>query len=247
MRTSPQSSPDIKPTIDEIVHDTFTLQARSTSPPTSPRPSINSSKIPSFVIRGQRPRPHVTVSYFQSLDGALIESGGVETTHLVGRLRSSHDAVLTDHLDYPNKNGERPSNPKIILFNEDLKDSNDVMNFDLSRITIVTRMDLQKSHRADQLIDAGAQLLFSPSMDLADVLETIYSHGIRKLVVESSLVHRFISQSLFDKMVMIIVPLFATNTNAFTKVKPRLINVNYEVLGSDIVVTAEPEFEQPLC
>ena len=56
-------SADAKPAIDSIVHDTFILRS---SPPGTPRPMT--SKLPSYALRGQRPRPHVTLNTFKGLD-----------------------------------------------------------------------------------------------------------------------------------------------------------------------------------
>lgn len=83
------SSSDIRPALDSILHDTFNL-SRGTPPGT---PRSTTPKPPSYIVRGQRPRPHVTLHTWQSLDGLTVDIGP-ETTPLSQRLRGKHDAII---------------------------------------------------------------------------------------------------------------------------------------------------------
>lgn len=96
--------------IDEIVQEAFDLSAsafdrsRSTTPPSKTPSMKRGVLLPTYLLRNQRPRPQVTLSYTQSLDGSvslgdsklLPEAGATsdESMQLTHRLRAKHDAVL---------------------------------------------------------------------------------------------------------------------------------------------------------
>lgn len=229
-----------KSTIDEIVHDTFLTKSFSSSrsPPSTPR-----VKSPSCATLEQRTRPHLTISYFQSLDGALDAVPGEETLHLVHRLRSSHDAILTDPASPLAALGCGTARhyPRVILLDARL-DLDLPSPHTLSGVWLVCGEDMRGSAKAHALQARGAHIVCAASEGLADVLETLYAHGVRKLVVEGRVAHSFIAASLFDKLIVTIVPTFASATSAFPAgPRPKLTNVRYEVLGSDIILTAEPD------
>lgn len=103
--------------IDEIVQETFDLSGSFTtiSPSIgnvsessngntsgngmSSPPPIMTNTMPSFMIRGQKPRPQITLLFEQSLDGHFLSTSKVNGNNepfeqLNHRLRSKHDAVL---------------------------------------------------------------------------------------------------------------------------------------------------------
>lgn len=239
------SSPDVKPIIDEIVSDALTL---SSLPATSAH--YHNKLSPPYILRGQRPRPHVTLNLAQTLDGIMSVEAGPEALHLAHRLRSSHDAVLTMYgselLEALDSNGSAFAGMKIII-DADLKTCD--IQGDLRNCILICRPDLEGSRKAISLQGAGARLLFPISMEMPDVLETLYkAGGIRKVIVEGSLGSTFLTMPIiFDKIIITIIPKYTTsNSTSQNPVhvlnRPKLRNIQYEVLGSDIVLTAEPEY-----
>ncbi|PJF18203.1 hypothetical protein PSACC_01980 [Paramicrosporidium saccamoebae] len=235
-----ESCPDIKPTIDSIVHDTFTLSPRSTTPPNSFN-SLNSPgsrpatpKVPPYVARGQRPRPQVTLSYCQSVDGGVAVAGG-EASYLADRLRSCHDAVLTGEvLDHDLSVFNR-----IIVLDEHVSRMS-LEGPDLSKVWIVSQAVEGETH----LQTKCARIITPTSMSLEDILQALLEAGIRKLAIEGCLAVRFLETAMFDKLVVTIVPTFSEQTSTRVVVKkPRLTNTHFEVLGDNVILTAEPDFE----
>lgn len=110
---------------------------------------------------------------------------------------------------------------------------------------------------------AGASLYQAPldssngHISLPDVLQILYDQlDIQKATVEGgvSLLESFILSGLFDKLVVLMTPCFGMGRALFQanpgseaaqeEIRtglPKLINVRYDVLGGDLVMTAEPE------
>jgi riboflavin biosynthesis pyrimidine reductase len=94
-------------------------------------------------------------------------------------------------------------------------------------------------------------------LGLPEVLQILYDElDIAKATVEGgvSLLESFIRSGLFDKLVVLMTPCFGvgralfqahTSSDAISEALrarlPKLINVRYDVLGGDLVMTAEPE------
>lgn len=221
------SKEDLKPTIDSIVHDTFTLGLPRSSPPATPARSVT-PKVPSYVLRGQRPRPHVTLCLVRGLDGGSAEVGD-EAAQLTLRLRATHDAVLAHsthahHLVHVSN---------AVILDEDL--SAEGYSDASSPQSIVCHERMRTSDRQLGLSQQGHRLLFAPSFGLEDILHVLHSASIRKVVVEGSpLVESIIAARLYDKLLVSIAPRFSGLPCA-------LGNIHYEVLGHDIVLSAEPQ------
>lgn len=92
------------------------------------------------------------------------------------------------------------------------------------------------------------------------MLRILYEDGeVERLVVEGGVrvLESFIRSHLFDKLVVIIVPCYgvgralfqhdegsSSNGNADLRAQlPRLTNIRYDVLGSDLVMSAEPHVD----
>lgn len=222
------SKEDLKPTIDSIVHDTFTLGLPRSSPPATPARSVT-PKVPSYVLRGQRPRPHVTLCLVRGLDGGLVEIGD-EASQLALRLRATHDAVLALSF-HAQQHLALVSNA--IIIDEDLS-SNFYSNAPSPR-SVVCHERMKTSDRQLELSRQGHRLLFASSFNLEDILHVLHASGLRKVIVEgSSLVESIITAGLYDKLLVSIAPRFGD-------ISCTLGNVHYEILGQDIVLSAEPQ------
>jgi riboflavin biosynthesis pyrimidine reductase len=162
---------------------------------------------------------------------------GGEASYLADRLRSRHDAVLT---------GEALGQDlgvfnRIIVLDEYIC-SMDLENVDLSKVWIVSTVEGETN--VAKLQAKGARVITPTSMSLEDILQALLEAGIHKLAIEGCLAVRFLETAIFDKLVVTIVPAFSeqTSTCAITK-KPQLTNTHFEVLGDNVVFTAEPDFE----
>lgn len=105
---------------------------------------------------------------------------------------------------------------------------------------IVTASDPEECpEQLESLRGAGYRIYRASSMKMEDVLETLYMAGVKKLVVEGRMVESLLTASLYDKLLVSIVPIY-TRSSLFGA-PHRLANVHCELLGSEVVITAEPE------
>ena len=110
--------------------------------------------------------------------------------------------------------------------------------------------------REKRLRAAGAKILRLPSqrnglVDVRVLLRRLYDMGIRSLMVEggSKVITEFLGRQLVDQMIVTIAPRVVGGLNAVAPFVPsvrsagcgRLINVQYQVFGGDLVVFAEIE------
>jgi len=92
-------------------------------------------------------------------------------------------------------------------------------------------------------------------LDLEEVLRALYEDlDIQKVVVEGGVrvLENFIRSQLFDKIVVIMAPCFGVGRALFQQEPdsealraglPKLTNIRYDVLGMDLVMSAEPLYE----
>lgn len=232
--------PDTKPTIDALIHDTFVTTNRPAplstcaSPPSS---RATTPKHPTYVMRGQRPRPHVTLHRCQSVDGAVVVPVA-DAQHLARRLRTSHDALLTDFSRLEESIEDTHSRPPtIVVVDEFLR--NDYGQPGLpNNMLVLTLEDWRGAAKVQLLESQGLRIIHSPSMALADLLAQLHGANVKKLIVEgaSSYHDEIVGAGLYDKILITTIPVLQL------RLAPKLVNVQYEVLGNSIVMTAEPEF-----
>lgn len=251
-------------------------------------PPASRRRTPPFLVRGQRPRPQVTLRYMQSLDGSLtvpekshlpdlqpispgqmcesVDCAADSVVHFVGRLRSNHDAILigvnTVLRDDPElQSGHAGARqPQPIILDTDLQ-------FPLAKSKLMRhpklpwifcRTGLESDERRAALEAAGLRVFHVPQekesghLSLEAVLERLYEEmEVGRVVVEGgvSVLEGFIRQRLFDKVVILMAPCFgvgralfqqAGDTEALRDQLPRLTNIRYDVLGVDLVMSAEP-------
>lgn len=247
--SSSEELSDIKPTIDALIHDTFVTSRPASHSTCASPPSTRATtpKMPTYMVRGQRPRPHVTLHRCQSVDGeAMVPAEDAAT--LARRLWASHDALLTDFA-MAGRAGDQWEKTTLVVVDEFLR--NDYKGGRLApNLLVLTLEDWRGSAKAQLLEALGLRMLFSPSMRIGDLLEQLHNMGIKKLIVEGTPTHyhEIIGAGLYDKILVTTVPVFqgrpgTTSVPATQPVPPKLVNVQYEVLGNSIVMTAEPEFE----
>lgn len=85
---------------------------------------------------------------------------------------------------------------------------------------------------------------------ISEILQILWEQmGIRKLLVEGGLtiLRSFLKESLFDKIVMSINPLFSGGESIFSpfnfKDLPKISNLHYQLLGRNLIVLADPLLE----
>lgn len=190
-------------------------------------------------MRGQRPRPHVTLHRCQSVDGVAVVPVA-DAQQLARRLRTSHDALLTDFVlleEGLEDTHSRPPTTTIVVVDEFLR--NDYGQPGLPHnMLILTLEDWRGAAKVQLLESQGLRIIHSPSMALADLLAQLHGANVKKLIVEgaSSYHDEIVGAGLYDKILITTIPVLQL------RLAPKLVNVQYEVLGNSIVMTAEPEF-----
>ncbi len=204
-------------------------------------------------------KPFVTLTYAQSLDGALAGNNGnrlmlsgrqsLEMTH---KLRAKHQAILvgigTVLADDPQLTvryapGE---NPRPIVLDAELRlppDSYLAARHPLKSwimTTVAAPRDreerlLAQGHRVFRLPDDGAG-----KIDLAAVCALLSDNGIRTLMVEGGLevIDSFLAADLVDKVVVTISPRYTggRKIRAGDGLFPKLKDVSNLQVGEDIVI-----------
>jgi len=214
--------------------------------------------------------PSVTLTYAQSIDGSIAARPGqrlhlsnAQTQTLTHRLRSMHDAVLvginTVLSDDPRLTARiiGGANPKPVVLDGRLRLplKSRLLHPPCVPPIIATTAQASAS-REKQLRAAGAKILRLPTqrnglVDLRVLLRRLHDMGIRSLMVEggSKVITEFLCRQLVDQMVVTIAPRVVGGLNAVAPFVPtvrspgrgRLINVQYQVFGGDLVVFAEIE------
>ena len=132
---------------------------------------------------------------------------------------------------------------------------------------IFAKEGLEQDPRRRELEAAGISVFFAPLdshtgfLSLENVLQTLYVDlEVRKVAVEGGVrvLESFIRSKLFDKLVVVMVPMYGVGRALFQQTRddqdegrgrvtreqlPDLINIRYDVLGQDLVMSAEPYFD----
>lgn len=207
------------------------------------------------------PRPIVTVTYAQSLDGSLTaEAGrplnlsGPEASRLTHQLRAAHDGILvgigTVLADNPRLTVRlvEGAHPQPIVLDSHLRfplDAN-LLSHPTERVWIASTVTAPAERRAT-LEAAGARIIPLPHdaagrVSLAALLDHVGAAGIRTLMVEggAQIIAAFLEQRLADRVVITIAPRLVGGLRALaTPMNVPLRNVRYQIVGEDMVVEGD--------
>ena len=211
-----------------------------------------------------RPRPYITLSYAQSLDGSItarrgqpLALSGSEAMTMTHQLRAEHDAILvgigTVLADDPGLtvrlvNGR---DPQPIILDSQLRFPLDAEMLNNPRPPWIAALKPINPVRCEQLEAAGAKVLAVPpnsqgQVDLPTLLAQLHQRGIGRLMVEggASIITSFLVEQLVDRVVLTIAPVIVGGLNAVGGLIqpagngfPRLLNPRYEQMGDDLVLS----------
>ena len=216
-------------------------------------------------------RPFVTLSYAQSLDGSIAtgkgertQISGLESTKLTHILRANHDAILigigTLLVDNPQLTVRRVEgeNPRPVILDSKLRTPIDSVLMQ-SNPWIATAENADQA-KANNLTSMGAKLIYLPAsqegyLHLPALMESLHREGSRRLMVEGGarVLASFLESQLVDFIVVTISPLilgglpaiqFKNSLNSTNKNKyiTRLVNINTDFAGEDLVVFGRPRW-----
>jgi len=157
--------------------------------------------------------------------------------------------------------GSPSRQPQPVILDTDLEfplETSKLMGHDL-KPWIFCRTGLESNQRKLAFEAAGIRVFhatldqYTGLLSLEDVLQCLYDDlDIQKLVVEGgvTVLENFIRLKLFDKLVVIQAPCFGVGRalfqahvgegEALRAELPRLTNIRYDVLGTDLIMSAEP-------
>lgn len=217
------------------------------------------------------PRPYVTLTFAQSLDGSIsiVPSESValsndEAMKMTHRLRASHDAILigigTLLADDPRLtvrlvDGE---DPQPIVVDSHLRLPTTARLLKNRKKPWIATTENGLPGKAEQLKAAGAQIFQFSALpngwvNLPEMLAHLYRSGIRHLMVEGGarIIYSFLKEQLADQVVITVAPVLL---GGFRAVKnPNLANghpwkylsnVEYCQLQNDLVLRGDVVREQ---
>ena len=210
------------------------------------------------------PRPFVTLSYAQSLDGCLTANQGTPfpisapaSLTMTHALRATHSAILvgieTVLADDPALTVRLVAgdSPQPVILDSQLRTPADARLL-RGGVWIATTPEGAQSARRQRLEQGGARILTLPAdengrVDLAALLTCLGAEGIRSLMVEGGarVLTSFLEEGLADYAVITIAPVFlggyqviqsAGAGDELRAVMPRLQNVEQVQLATDTVL-----------
>jgi GTP cyclohydrolase II len=215
-------------------------------------------------------RPLVTLSYAQSLDGSIADRpgrplalSGPQSMVLTHILRASHDAILvgigTVLADNPRLNvrlvaGE---SPQPVVVDSRLRCPPYAELLKNGRSPWIAAGEEADAERQAALEAAGARVVRLPGkdgwIDLASLLDHLGDRGINSLMVEggAQIITSFLACRLVNQVVLTIAPLLVGGLRVVDNLGysparrfPRLRHLNYQVLGDDLVLRGEPDWDR---
>ncbi len=212
------------------------------------------------------PRPYITLSYAQSLDGSITARrgqpmglSGPEAMTMTHQLRADHDAILvgigTVLADDPGLTVRlvNSRDPQPIILDSQLRFPLDAKMLNNPRPPWIAAVEPIDPIRREQLETAGAQVLAVPpnsqgQVDLIPLLAQLRQRGIERLMVEggASIITNFLAAQLVACIVLTIAPVLVGGLNAVGRLVqphgtdfPRLHNPRYEQMGDDLVLSGD--------
>ncbi len=215
-------------------------------------------------------RPYVTLTYAQSLDGAIAARPGHplalscrESQTMTHVLRAAHDAILvgigTVLADDPSLTVRLVSgkNPQPVVLDGRLRFPlfSKLLRQQPISPWIITGTKAEAERQA-ALESLGARVYRLPSGDnggieLKELLQMLGEMGINSLMVEggAQIITSFLGFQAVDQVIVTIAPVLVGGVRVLDflhqprpKVFPRLINVDYQRIGEDLIVRGEPDW-----
>ena len=220
-------------------------------------------------VRSQR--PHITLSYAQSLDGSItvargqsLAISGPQSLELTHRLRADHDAILigVGTLVYDNPSltvrlVEGP-NPQPIVLDSRLNFPMDAKLWSHpSHLPWIATVGPADPERKKALESKGARVIEVPAnqngkVSLPHLLDALGQIGIQSVMVEGGalIITDFLLEQLVDRVVITVAPLFVGGLNAVGNLNqlngkglPSLRNSSVLRMGQDMVLTGDLAWE----
>jgi len=206
------------------------------------------------------PRPLVTLTYAQSLDGSIaavpgrpLALSGPESTTFTHQLRAAHDAILvgigTVLADNPRLTVRLASgpDPQPVVLDSHLRFPLDANLLRHPRPPWIATTARAAPERQAALEAAGARVIRFPADDcgrvhLSALLDALADAGIKTLMVEggSAVVTSFLSARLVDRVALTLAPRLVGGLRAVAApCDLRLQNVTCRPLGIDLIVEAD--------
>jgi GTP cyclohydrolase II len=215
-------------------------------------------------------RPYITLTFAQSLDGAIAARPGHslalscrESQTMTHALRAAHDAILvgigTILADNPSLTVRLVSgkNPQPVVLDSRLRFPlySSLLRQKPLFPWIITSTEAEPERQA-ALENLGASVFRLPSGDnggieLKTLLQRLGEMGINSLMVEggAQIITSFLGCQAVDQIIITIAPVLVGGVRVLDifhqprpKVFPRLINVEYQRIGEDLVVRGEPDW-----
>jgi 3,4-dihydroxy 2-butanone 4-phosphate synthase/GTP cyclohydrolase II len=216
------------------------------------------------------PRPAVTLSYAQSLDGCISAGKGAPTAIsgdqslvMTHKLRAMHDAILvginTVLIDNPSLTvrhveGESPI-PVILDSHLRIPAEAKLLHLNGKQVIIATLPGASKE-REMELVEAGARVVRIPEasgggIKLTELFRWLRESHVNSLMIEggAKVISSVLAERLGDQLVLTIAPKFfgRNGVNAVEDLNcvrptsiPCLAHVEYERLGDDMLVWGRP-------
>lgn len=206
------------------------------------------------------PRPLVTLSYAQSLDGSLtaiagqpLDLSGPESMLFTHQLRAAHDAILvgigTVLADNPRLTAHRVGgpHPQPIVLDSRLRFPLTARLLAHPRGVWIATTPAAPADAHSQLEINGARVVRLASdergrVSLPALLAWLGAEGVKNVMVEggAEIITAFISEQLASHVALTIAPRFVGGLNALRlPCDARLQNVRYQVLGDDVIVEGD--------
>ncbi len=208
-------------------------------------------------------RPHITLTYAQSLDGSIAVKRGEQTAisgaqslKMTHQLRAQHDAILvgigTVLADDPSLTVRLVvgPQPQPVIVDSHLKTPVDARLLAHPKPPIILTTHPADSVRMRNLESAGAVVVRGAAtpagqVQLTAAMATLVQLGLHSVMVEGGarILTAFLTAQLVDSMVITIAPTLLGGLNAITHLNghgaPRLQNPRMVQLGEDIVVSGQ--------
>ncbi len=215
-------------------------------------------------------RPYVTLTYAQSLDGAIAARPGHplalscrESQTMTHVLRAAHDAILvgigTVLADDPSLTVRLVAgkNPQPVVLDGRLRFPlfSKLLRQKAIFPWIMTSIEAEPERQA-ALESLGAKVYRLPSGDnggieIKTILQKLGEMGINSVMVEggAQVITSFLGFQAVDQVIVTIAPVLVGGVRVLDflhqprpKVFPRLINVDYQRIGEDLIVRGDPDW-----
>ncbi len=215
------------------------------------------------------PRPFVTLTYAQSVDGCIaaqadqpLAISGPESLALTHQLRAAHDAILvgigTVLADDPRLTArlENASDPQPVVLDSRLRFPLDARLLSGSQPWIIAAEGAD-ARRQVALEAVGARVLritaAAPGrISIEHLLSELHKQGIRSLMVEggAAVISSFFTSQLVDHLAVTVAPTLIGGLpavdrqyNSARPSLPRLRNARYRQLGDDLILWGAPQWQ----